>query len=71
MAGVGTLRQIILFLATAAGTFDQIADIEIELAGIRVFMQGDFGVSHVGAVIFHSEGDLSRNRRYSTILAKA
>jgi hypothetical protein len=38
MAGVGTLRQILLFFATAAGAFDQIADIEIESAGIRVFM---------------------------------
>jgi hypothetical protein len=37
MTGVGTLRQIVLFFATAAGTFDQIADIEIELAGIRAF----------------------------------
>jgi hypothetical protein len=71
MTGVGTLRQILLFFTTAAGAFDQIADIEIELTGIRVFMRGNFGVSHVGAVIFHSEGDRSRNRRYSTILAKA
>jgi hypothetical protein len=38
MTGVGTLRQILLFFTTAAGAFDQIADIEIELAGIRVFM---------------------------------